>query len=251
MYVFSATNLRLWSSQPGPRELYTSNHVHKRRKAVDRVRPFPIPFEHFLNHRNVLHSFPRVLCALIIGINYKNRPQLRLKAAVRDSKAIREFVQTRLGVCDEQLLYLEEEQATRAAILEAFQQLAGMPGMRRGDAILIYYAGHGDKIKLSLSTAKSVESIVPYDCDWNKVYPIPDQTIGTLLAHIYKERGDNIASPIWWIHYHVFLFTSNYLDCHIRLLFFRKWNSQASLSRARRAFRPNLCPSRGCRSQST
>jgi hypothetical protein len=147
---------------------------------------------------------PRALFALIIGIDYKNRPELRLNAAVKDSKAIREFVRTRLGVRDEQLLYLEEEQATRAAILEAFLQLAGMPGMQRGDAILIYYAGHGAKIKLSSSTEKSIESIVPYDCDWNMVYPVPDQTIGTLLAHIYNERGDNIVSPIWWIHYHVF-----------------------------------------------
>ena len=141
-------------------------------------------------------TVPR-LFALIIGINvYQDGKIPNLKGAVPDAEAIREFIVNELDVPASQMTILLNSQATRTAIIGAFQQLAVNPAIHRGDAILIFYAGHG-----SVATAPEnwhtedgkIQMLVPVDCGIKDIHGIPDKTIGSLITKIADNKGDNIV----------------------------------------------------------
>jgi hypothetical protein len=141
-------------------------------------------------------TVPR-LFALIIGINvYQDGKIPNLKGAVPDAEAIRKFICDELDVPDSQMTILLDSQATRSAIIGAFQHLAVNPAIQRGDPILIFYAGHG-----SVATAPvnwktedgKIQMLVPVDCGIKDIHGIPDKTIGSLITKIADNKGDNIV----------------------------------------------------------
>lgn len=141
-------------------------------------------------------TVPR-LFALIIGINvYQDVTIPDLKGAVPDAEAIRKFLLNELDVPESQMTILLDSQATRSAIVGAFQHLADNSAIQRGDPILIYYAGHG-----SWATAPKdwhtedgkIQMLVPVDCGIKDIHGIPDKTIGTLITKIADKKGDNIT----------------------------------------------------------
>ncbi|KAH9485842.1 Metacaspase-1 [Psilocybe cubensis] len=142
---------------------------------------------------------PRIF-AFIIGINQYSDPQIEdLRGSVRDAKAVRKFLKNKLGVNDRNIRMLSDLEATRENIIQAFVALQTNRDIRRGDAILIYYAGHGQEVEVPDDWPTEdgwniVQSIVPCDFTSNgNVHVIPDRTIGRLLRNIMIEKGDNIT----------------------------------------------------------
>lgn len=117
-----------------------------------------------------------------------------------DAKAIRDFLIDKLGVDKRNIRMLEDSEATRQNIIHAFVSLQTNRDIRKGDAILIYYAGHGQEVEVSDQWPTEdgwniVQSIVPQDFASNgNAHVIPDRTIGCLINNIMVEKGDNIVS---------------------------------------------------------
>ena len=138
--------------------------------------------------------------ALIIGINQYQRKEdfSSLRGAVPDGKEFRHYLTTRLRVPEDQISTLFDEEATRSAIIKAFQDLNEDPRINRGDPIFIFYAGHGGQKRPHPDwnePNEKIEVIVPYDCTSDgSVEPIPDRTIGLLIDEIARKKGDNIVS---------------------------------------------------------
>jgi len=84
--------------------------------------------------------------ALIIGINkYQDFPQLNY--AVEDAKSMKTLLNTQYGFPEENILMLLDEDATKNNITDAFYTLVEKTGP--DDAIVVFYAGHGETQKIS------------------------------------------------------------------------------------------------------
>ena len=128
-----------------------------------------------------------------------------LKGAVADADSIKEYLEHDLKVRESHIRNLRDAQATRAAIIAEFQALQTNPDIKRGDPILIYYAGHGgEKAAPSGWEAGRTDSItqmlIPHDYQPKPgkplVYGIPDRTISVLISRIAKAKGDNIVRRV-------------------------------------------------------
>lgn len=148
-----------------------------------------------------LHSAPNLvltvefsvesrLFALIIGINDYTK-STKLRGARADALAVDEYLRTALSVPSNRITVLLDQGASRDAIINGFMGLRDNKEIQPGDPILIFYAGHGAEI--SEGTGK-IQSIIPQNHDGIDVHPIPDWTIGSLLAQIHAAKGDNIVS---------------------------------------------------------
>ena len=100
-------------------------------------------------------------------------------------------------------MVLENKSATRVAILKKLRSLANDPRIQRGDPIIIFYAGHGSEAAAppgweAGGSKANIQLILPYDvyCQsrGKMVDPIPDRTLGALLAAISQNKGNNIVS---------------------------------------------------------
>ena len=89
-----------------------------------------------------------------------------LKGAVNDVRALRELLIHRQGFRPQDIVLLENEAATREAILGAFQRHLIAPA-NAGDHSVFYFAGHGSRIRNSRSTELDGkdETIVPADAN--------------------------------------------------------------------------------------
>jgi Caspase domain len=149
----------------------------------------------------LVYSNPPPLFALIIGIDeYKCDNFGRLEFAVADAQAIKTYLETSLGVPTSQIKTLFNKEATRDAIIESLRDLATNNSINRGDPILIYYAGHGSTSEAPdgwESGGSDIQILVSHDtlCDSdnNRVFGIPDRTIGVLLEEIAQKKDDNIV----------------------------------------------------------
>ncbi|KAF9477973.1 hypothetical protein BDN70DRAFT_74423 [Pholiota conissans] len=148
------------------------------------------------------------LFALLIGINdYKTsfgdlRP---LRGAVPDTLRFQSYLEKRIGVPSNQISVLINEKATRSNIINALKSFRNDKRIDKGDAIFVYYAGHGTQIdppkERRGATPQQIQAIVPYDCDSEgeggksrtRVPPIPDYVLEILLSKIVEEKGDNIT----------------------------------------------------------
>jgi hypothetical protein len=146
-------------------------------------------------------SRPPPIFALVIGINkYKSFKVAWLKGAVPDANAIQYYLENELGVPSSHIRNLRDDEATRAVIIQAFLDFQRDPRIHFGDAILIYYAGHGgesDGPPNWETGGSKVQMLIPHDfgttVNGEDIYGIPDRTIGAMLDRIAREKGDNIA----------------------------------------------------------
>ena len=143
-------------------------------------------------------SKPPSLFALVIGIDeYATAPLLT--GAVADANEVQRYLEYDLKVPSCQIRNLRNEEATRDAIIQAFSDLRIHPGIKRGDPILIFYAGHGAEAGAPPgweAGGPKIQTILPQNyCTeaGNEVYPIPDRTVGALLNSLAEEKGDNIV----------------------------------------------------------
>ncbi|KAF9529620.1 caspase domain-containing protein [Crepidotus variabilis] len=135
------------------------------------------------------------LFVLVIGINNYNG-LTQLEGATADALAVQRYLEDDLGVPSDQIVALLDGQATRTAILDAFKALANNPKIHQGDAILIFFAGHGTIVPIQAENSalgQRIQSVLPQDFDGQTIHPIPDYTLGDLIAAIHGEKGDNIT----------------------------------------------------------
>ena len=120
-----------------------------------------------------------------------------------DSRAVISYLEGQLHVPKDHITILENEAATRVAILEKLRHLANDPRIQHGDPIFIYYAGHGSEAVAPSGWEAggpnaNIQLTLPYDVYCGSgdevVAPIPDRTLGALLGAISQEKGDNIVS---------------------------------------------------------
>jgi Caspase domain len=116
--------------------------------------------------------------ALLIGINDYTASRLgprpakvdaardvwpNLVGTLNDVAALRELLTLLYGFAERDIVTLTDQQATRAAIMKAMQDLAAKAS--KDDVVLFYYAGHGSQVTNSRSDEpdKLDETIVPAD----------------------------------------------------------------------------------------
>ncbi|KAJ7899357.1 caspase domain-containing protein [Mycena leptocephala] len=148
---------------------------------------------------------PRAIFVLIIGINnYVNTEELRtLRGAVNDARAFENYLLT-LDVPPSNIVLLENENATRSAILSAFRthllENTNIPD--HGEATMIFFfAGHGSRFEAPsdlIAPDRRVEAICPVDertvNDVGEyVHAIPDYVLVRLLSELADKKGTNIT----------------------------------------------------------
>jgi Caspase domain len=144
--------------------------------------------------------------ALLIGINKYKNPEIReLFGCVNDCNNVRNYLTSCLGVPEGHIVVLTNEAATRHAILSNFEShLVQNSRIKKGDAILFYYAGHGSRIGGPsgwLTSDDKIEMISSYDertpdSTGKFIHGIPDLTINALMRILAFYKGDNIVRAL-------------------------------------------------------
>lgn len=127
-----------------------------------------------------------------------------LHGSVPDANAVVLFLKDRVGVEDNRIKILRDEEATRKNITESLIELASCKDVEKGDPILIYYGGHGVEADPpagwpSGGPRSKIQMLAPYDFFPSTTKSlrgqgIPDFSLSILLSQIAKTKGDNIVS---------------------------------------------------------
>ena len=137
--------------------------------------------------------------AVVIGINeYQNTRNL--KYAVNDARAFKDYIKDNVGISDERIFYLENQNATRDNI----QSLLGTKLKRmasKEDTVIIFYAGHGAvETDPSNPDGDGFEKyLLPYDADLNDLYTtsISMDEIRKIFQRIRADRVIFIADTCY------------------------------------------------------
>jgi len=156
--------------------------------------------------------------ALIIGINNYTNCR-KLSGAVADAKAMKQYLEEVLRVPEDHIRTLFDHDATRDAIIKAFEALRDDEQIKNGDPIVIFYAGHGGELPTPntwtwWAPETKIQCLLPQDynnSDIHPIHPIPDRTIGALVEAIAKVKGDNIVSGISSL---ISLSNGHDIECH-------------------------------------
>jgi hypothetical protein len=140
---------------------------------------------------------------LFIAVDeYESQAIPKLRGCKTDARSMMEILTRRFHVPSANFLFLADERATRSAIISGFQKhLIENSNIQRGDAIEIFYAGHGSQTDAPrgwIADNGRVETICPHDersigNDGKEIFGIPDRTIGGLLRNLATNKGDNIV----------------------------------------------------------
>ncbi|KAG5647041.1 hypothetical protein DXG03_001411 [Asterophora parasitica] len=147
------------------------------------------------------------LFALVIGIDHYQSGRIwDLNSCAEDAKRIRRFLVDDLNIPRDQICLLLDRQATKRAIEDTIMtHLVNNAAIERGDAILIYFAGHGSVIPApkgwfqgdAYSVTGNVEVLCPYDHDMKllggRVAGISDRSMHALIRELAQSKGDNIT----------------------------------------------------------
>ena len=147
------------------------------------------------------------LFALVIGINnYQQQRIMDLKWAVHDADAVNNFLQQDLGVPENHIINLRNSEAGSKNVVEAFHRLEADTRINSGDAIFIYYAGHGMMEPLDGLKAggNNIQVIVPSDISFDRDAIALAVPINPLLNSLSREKGNNIVrSAVTFSNYQV------------------------------------------------
>ena len=137
--------------------------------------------------------------AIVIGINqYQNTRNL--KYAVNDARAFRDYLKAYVGVSDERIFYLANQDATKTRI----ESLLGTTIKRKAskdDTVIIFYAGHGavEPDPSNLDGDGFEKYLLPHDADLQDLYStsISMNDIRTIFARIRADRLIFIADTCY------------------------------------------------------
>jgi len=136
----------------------------------------------------------------LIGIDkYQHYPPL--VGAVKDVEDVFDFLLSSLSVPTSCITKLLDHEATADAIVNGIRSLAHHPDIKHGDAILVYFSGHGARAIAPQGWETSdgyVETICPVDISSDLtakplVSGIPDLMLNMLITQIAEKKGDNIV----------------------------------------------------------
>ncbi|TFK68695.1 hypothetical protein BDN72DRAFT_659573 [Pluteus cervinus] len=145
------------------------------------------------------------LFALVVAIDsYKSGNIWNLHSCVDDAHKIRDWLELDLHVPKSHICVLLDHEATKRSIEDNFtQHLTNNASIAPGDAILIYFAGHGSSIPAPPgwfrgdSSEQQVEVICTYDhdmkCPGGRIAGISDRSLGAMLQELAAMKGDNIT----------------------------------------------------------
>jgi hypothetical protein len=131
--------------------------------------------------------------ALLVGIDQYETVS-DLDGCVNDVENMKGLLRDKFGFAEEDIKVLANEQATRQAILDAFQQHL-IARARQGDIVVFHYSGHGSQMKDAAGGDEPDqydETIVPQDSRTADVYDIPDDSINALLK-LLSEKTENVT----------------------------------------------------------
>ncbi|KIK68737.1 hypothetical protein GYMLUDRAFT_36230 [Collybiopsis luxurians FD-317 M1] len=141
--------------------------------------------------------------ALVIGVN-EYTELTPLTGCVADADDFLNFLTAQMGVPNDHIKNLRNKDATRQAIISSIADLAKDNRIENGDAIVIYYAGHGAQARppKSWDAGGGLDARVQMICAYDFVKAkndnedgqgILDITLGALLSQLAKAKGDNIT----------------------------------------------------------
>jgi uncharacterized caspase-like protein len=108
---------------------------------------------------------------LLIGID-SYRHIGPLAGCVNDLNAMKAWLERSFD--DVHLVVLTNDQATRANILTAIQNLAEDRRIQENDPVLIFFAGHGAEVKplkeWNLPSKRKIQMLIPYDFKYTGKY---------------------------------------------------------------------------------
>lgn len=109
-----------------------------------------------------------------------------LDGCVNDAKSIKELMMAKFGFRNEEFRELYNGEATRDRIIAELEGLIKVA--KKGDIVLIYYAGHGSQVKNSLSKEmdKKDESMVPAD-SYKGAKDIRDKELAALFNKLVEK----------------------------------------------------------------
>jgi HEAT repeat protein len=137
--------------------------------------------------------------AIVIGINaYQNTRNL--KYAVNDARAFKDYLKDNVGIPDERIFYLTDQDATKSRI----ESLLGTTIKRkaaRDDTVIIFYAGHGavEPDPSNLDGDGFEKYLLPHDADLEDLYStsISMNDIRTIFTRIRADRLIFIADTCY------------------------------------------------------
>ena len=143
------------------------------------------------------------LFALLIGIdNYKSGRIWNLEACADDARRMKQWLIHDLQVPSTNIALLSNKEATKRRIEDVFMShLVNNPTISQGDALLIYFAGHGSSMSAPRDWCEGkprhVQVLCPYDHDTKgpegRVAGISDRSLCSMLGELSAVKGDNIT----------------------------------------------------------
>jgi hypothetical protein len=137
--------------------------------------------------------------AIAIGINQYQHTR-NLKYAVNDAQAFKDYLKDYVGIPDERIFYLANQDATKSRI----ESLLGTTIKRkasRDDTVIIFYAGHGavEPDPSNLDGDGFEKYLLPYDANLEDLYStsISMNDIRTIFTRIRADRLIFIADTCY------------------------------------------------------
>lgn len=146
--------------------------------------------------------------ALIVGVDkYKSGSVWDLDSCVSDARRVSRWLSHDLGVPKVNICMLLDEEATLQNIQAAFvSHLVQNEAIHRGDAILVYFAGHGSLIRappdwpLGQTATRDIQVLCPYDHDTKttqgRVAGFSDVSLKALLKALSLAKGNNVTVAV-------------------------------------------------------
>ena len=144
--------------------------------------------------------------AVIIGIDtYKSGNVSNLRSCAKDAKKISQWLLNDLGVPKEHIRLLLNSKATKSNVEDTIMEhLVNNPDIEHGDAMFIYFAGHGSQLSAPADWFHDkepggfVDILCTYDHDTidssgQRLVGISDRSMQALLDELAEVKGDNIT----------------------------------------------------------
>ncbi|KAF7293005.1 hypothetical protein MIND_01199800 [Mycena indigotica] len=144
---------------------------------------------------------PIRLFALIIGVDkYESGAVWNLESCADDAHRMRQWLRNDLKVPKDHICMLLDKHATKDNIEKAFlRHLVNNVAIQHGDAIIIYFAGHGSTVAAPEgwfypgSRGGTAEVLCSYDFGQRNVVGLSDRSLQSMIEELSKVKGDNIA----------------------------------------------------------
>ncbi|KIY74334.1 hypothetical protein CYLTODRAFT_2784 [Cylindrobasidium torrendii FP15055 ss-10] len=150
-------------------------------------------------------AMPSQTFALLVGIDkYKSGPIWDFEACSSDARRVGRWLLNDLFVPKSHIRLLVDEDATTQNIKDVFTaHLLNNDNIQQGDAVVIYFAGHGSIVELpagwagSGSDAADVQVLCPHDYDTKtsqgRVAGISALSLNAMLRELGRTKTDNIT----------------------------------------------------------